>query len=106
MITKETDVIVHIDMPMKIHLGSRLPTRSGFYGLFLRGLAHPGELTFHQTNFSARHGQWFNADGNRKSASGLSERLDIMAWAECPNIVPMVGDFAIEKLKTIISNKE
>lgn len=106
MITTETDVVVHIDIPMKIHLGSRHPTRSGFYGLFLRGVGKPGEITFHQTWFSAWHNQWFNTDRCKKSMSGLNDRLDIIAWADCPNIVPLVGDYAINKLESITNTKE
>lgn len=108
MITKEIDTVVRVEIPMKIHLGSRHPTRSGLYGVFIRGLdeRNPKGTTFHQTWFSTVHNQWFNTDGNRKSMSGLNERLDIVAWAECPNIVPLAGDFAIMQLKQLMDNKE
>lgn len=101
----EKDILLKVEFPMTVHTGSRFPTRSGFYGLFLRGLHRPGEITFCQTFFSQRHQQWFNYDRNRRSMSGLNDRLDIVAWAECPHINPLVSDYAVMAFNQIINNK-
>lgn len=106
MAGKEIDTVVDVPIPMKIHLGSSRPTRSGLYGIFLRGVGKPGEITFHQTWFSARHNQWFNHDCNRKSMSGLNDRLDIVAWAECPRINLIVSDYAVLALDETTKEKE
>ena len=101
------DMAVAVTIPMKIHLVSRHPAESGFYGLFVKGLGRDKDrIYFVQASFSARNQQWFSLDTMRKSTSGLSERLDIVAWAECPNINSIVSEYSAWELETTLNKKE